>query len=103
MSEQLEIWAAHHYFFRSQFRYLEGIEKYASKAVHLRFASLQADAREQLGVTVRRMNAGTRAEAQALFDPAAEAELRARVRQVYWVDYEKLPKMLADAGLPAPW
>jgi hypothetical protein len=88
--DQLE---AYHYFYRSQYQYLKGIERYWEKAVHLRFEHLASDFERHFGRALPRMNAGDGAGGYAEFDTP---ENRARVRSVYRADYELLPKLLGE-------
>lgn len=98
LSPKLERLSAHHYFFRSQFRYLQGIERYAERLVHLRFAHLAGDARAKLGLEVGRLNA-----AETPLCTADDAALRERVRSVYRDDYEALPVLLRECGIELSW
>jgi hypothetical protein len=87
--ERLE---AHHYFFRSQFQYLKGIEKYRDKVVHLRFEHLAEDFRRHFGSEIPKLNATERPA-----DPDIDTlENRQRVRAVYRADYDLLPTLLAE-------
>lgn len=90
-SDEFASLEAYHYFFRSQFQYLKGIELYRDKAVHLRFATLEKDFEREFGGELPRMNAG-KSNSSGDFDTP---ENRERVRQVYRADYELLPKLLA--------
>lgn len=87
--EQLE---AHNYFFRSQFAYVKGVERYAAKAVHLRFDHLGEDFKTHFGRDIPRLNA-TRRDDETGFDTP---ENRDRVRSVYRADYDLLPDLLSE-------
>lgn len=88
MFERLE---AYHYFFRSQFQYLKGIERLREKAIFLRFETLGGDFHAQFGRELPQLNAGDRTGHSPGIDTPAN---RDRVRSVYRADYELLPKLL---------
>lgn len=100
MSDELAQLASHHYFFRSQFRYLQGIEAFADKLVHLRFETLAADAAAKLGIELRRLNA---APSTADGNEHEEERLRQHVRSVYRDDYSALPALLGECGIEVAW
>jgi len=100
-SPQLDQLSAHQFFFRSQFRFLQGIERHSSKLVHLRFGSLSEDARCGLGLEIGRLNASV-SEASDIAPRLAE-DVANRIRSVYRDDYEALPKLIEDCGLQLSW
>lgn len=82
---------AYHYFFRSQFQYLKGIEDHRSKAVHLRFETLGEDFERNFGSPLPRMNATCGMQRD---DDIDTPENRERVKRVYRADYDLLPALL---------
>lgn len=82
---------SYHFFFRSQYQYLKGIEKYRGKAVHLRFDRLSEDFKNNFGGDLQTLNSSIRSHDEDIDTPAN----RERVRSVYRADYELLSELLA--------
>lgn len=48
--------AAQHFFFRPQVDYLDGLDRFSGEVVHLRFETIQADAKRLLGIELPHAN-----------------------------------------------
>lgn len=91
--------AAHaHYFYRSQFDYLAGVEAYAHKLVMLRTERLTEDMETAFQIAPERLNRSS----DKLDDDADTPANRKHVRQLYCDDYDNLPALLDRCGLQRP-
>ncbi|QNM83141.1 hypothetical protein H8M03_01915 [Sphingomonas sabuli] len=90
-SSEYEMLEAHNFFFRSQFAYLEGIDDYRDKAIHLRVERLAEDIQRHFGLALPHLNATER----TLDETIDTSGNQARIREVYRVDYELLPGLVS--------
>lgn len=97
-SDDLAAAVRDHYFYKSQFAYLDGIERVRDKLVLLRSERLAEDMEQAFGISPGHLNRSPSGN-DTSFDSSTNRE---RVRELYRDDYERLPTLLERCGIERP-